>query len=109
MELLQKLVTTLISQTNSPIITILILLVVALVYRAHTERKEHREDLAKQEARLEQLQKLLSDKGAEERKALLDLIDKYHQGQISITQAISEVRNVLNTIAMFGNRGGGNS
>jgi hypothetical protein len=105
MEVLAKIVGELLAQTNSPIITILLLVVVALVWRNHLDRKDHRHDLQKQADKLERLQQLLSDKGAEERKALLDLVEKYHQGQISITQAINDVRNVLNTVVVFG-RGG---
>lgn len=118
MEVFGKLIDWFMQQTNSAVVTILMLaiaLLCVIVWYTHKEYKETlkaKEDAAKEEAKklmdqIDKLQHLLYDKHGEEKKAILDILDKYHQSQITMTQALTGVQQVLTTLAFTSGRNGG--
>ena len=118
MEIFGKLFDWFIQQTNSPVVTLMLIICAGLctliyfMYKGHAEAVKKIEDTAKEDTRklndqLEKLQHLLYDKHSEEKKAILDILDKYHQSQITMTQALTGVQAVLTTLAYSGRNNGG--
>lgn len=105
-DMLEKLVTSIVESSNSSLVTVLLIVVGYLAWQAHTRNKEHRDDIKEYKEVVSKLQTLIADKNGEEREMLLGIIDKYHQSQISIREAISEVKAVLTTISAMTQRGG---
>ena len=105
-DVLEKLMLSIIGQTNSGIVSILLLVVGYFGWSSYNTNKEHREDIKQYKDVVEKLQNTINDKNGEEREMLLSIIEKYHQSQISIREAISEVKAVLTTISTMTSRGG---
>lgn len=59
------------------------------------EKKAFQKTQADLNLAISQLQLALTAKSGEERESLIKIIDRYHEGQISIREAISEMRAVL--------------
>ncbi len=56
---------------------------------------------------LSQMQAALAAKSGEERDSLIKIIDRYHEGQISIREAVSEMKAVLQVLSQQRGGGGG--
>jgi predicted negative regulator of RcsB-dependent stress response len=78
--------------SGSPAVTALLLLLSGVIgwmsWKRETTHKQEREEL------LEKFQEQIS----EDRKDLLQVIDKYQAGQISVLQALNELRVLIATI-----------
>lgn len=105
MELLDKLVSNLIGQANSGLVPWLLIAIGYFAWQNYNSNKAHKEEIQQYRETLEKLQLTLSQKTGEERATLLSIIEKYHQSQISIREAITEVKAVLSTISALGQRG----
>jgi uncharacterized protein YbgA (DUF1722 family) len=97
-ELLSKLVTSIVGQSNSGVVSVLLIVVGYLAWIRRDERKEHREEIEKYQATMTKLQTAMDLKVGEERQTLLDVINKYHESQASVRETIIEVRAVLSTL-----------
>lgn len=104
-ELLDKLLTSILGQNTSPLVPWLLIVIGYMGWKDYTLRKDHKEDLQEYKNTVEKLQTTLNQKTGEEREMLLSIIEKYHQSQIGIKEAISEVKSVLSTIAALSQRG----
>lgn len=101
MELLELLVKQLVGQANSGLVTWLLIAIGYLAWTLHQTKKEHRVELKQYYDLVDKLQQSVNLKNGEERDMLLSVIDKYHQSQIGIREAISEIKSVLTTISMM--------
>jgi len=106
LEIVDKLIVSLVGQANSSLVTWMIIVMCYLVWQNYSIRREHRDEIRQYKETLEKLQSTLGQKTGEERETLLDVIEKYHQGQISIREAITEVKVVLTTLATLSRNGG---
>ena len=104
-ELGKEVLAALFGKSESSILAWMLIMCGYLAWQNYTAKKEHREELKEYKEALERLQLSLSQKTGEEREMLLSIIEKYHQSQIGIREAIHEVKSVLTTIAALGNRG----
>jgi hypothetical protein len=102
LDLLDKLVTSMIGQGAN---AFMLLIIGYLAWQNWNTKKDHKEELKEYKATLEKLQATLTAKTGEEREMLLSIIEKYHQSQIGIREAINEVKAVLSTIAALSQRG----
>jgi uncharacterized protein (UPF0333 family) len=89
-------------QEKSGLVTWLIIAIGYLAWTNYSLKKEYKEDLAKYHEAVAKMQDLLNAKNGEEREMLLSVIDKYHQSQIGIKDAIGETKSVLATISRLG-------
>ena len=105
-EILDKLVLHLVGQANSGLVTWLIIALGYFAWSSYSAKKEYREELNQYKEIMQKLQASMNQKNGEEREMLLSIIEKYHQSQISIREAISEVRAVLTTISNMNHRNG---
>lgn len=103
-DLLEKLVLQLVGQANSGLVTWLLIAIGYLGWTLHQTKKEHRAEVKQYYDLVDKLQQSINLKNGEERDMLLSVIDKYHQSQIGIREAISEIKSVLTTISMMNNR-----
>ena len=101
MDLLEKLVMQLVGQANSGLVTWLLIAICYLGWSLHQTKKEHRVEIKQYYDLVEKLQQSIHTKNGEERDMLLSVIDKYHQSQMGIKEAISEIKSVLTTISMM--------
>lgn len=101
-QLLDKLVTALLGQGAN---AFMLLVIGYLAWQNFNAKKEYREEVKEYKATLEKLQQSLTQKTGEEREMLLSIIEKYHQSQIGIREAINEVKAVLSTISALSQRG----
>lgn len=92
MDQLTLLIKAVLSNTNPAVTAILMLLLGALGYVAYLRDRHYRETFT---ALTEKFQKQLDC----DRKDLLGIIDKYQQGQISVIQAINEIKVLIATIS----------
>lgn len=99
LDILEKLVTQLLGQANSGVVTILLMVVGYLGWMNYTAHKEHKSEVEKYQQSLQLLQETINKKTGEERDMLLAIIDKYHQSQISIREAIGEIKAVLTALS----------
>ena len=104
MELIEKLVLQLVGQANSGLVTWMMIAIGYLGWSIHQNKKEYREEIKQYYDLVEKLQASINLKNGEERDMLLSVIDKYHQSQIGIREAISEIKSVLTTISMMNTR-----
>lgn len=105
-ELLDKLVVALLGQgNNGGVMPLLLIIIGYLAWQNYGLKKEHKEELKEYKDTMEKLQTSLTQKTGEEREMLLSIIEKYHQSQISIREAINEVKAVLSTISALNQRG----
>lgn len=104
-ELLDKLLTALVGQTSNPVITLLLIAVGYLGWTNYRLRQDQKEEVKEYKETIDKLQTNLNTKTGEERETLLSIIEKYHQSQIGIKEAISEVKSVLSTLAALSQRG----
>lgn len=100
-DILEKLITQLVGQANSGLVTWMMLALVYMGWTLHQSKKEYRAELKQYYDLVESLQKSIATKNGEERDMLLSVIDKYHQSQIGIKEAIGEIKSVLTTISMM--------
>jgi hypothetical protein len=98
-ELFEKLAMQLVGQANSGLVTWMMLALVYLGWNLHQAKKEHRAELKQYYDLVDKLQQSIAVKNGEDRDMLLSVIDKYHQSQIGIREAISEIKSVLTTIS----------
>ena len=103
MELLEKLILQLVGQANSGLVTWLLIAIGYLGWSLHQNKKECREEIKQYHELVEKLQQAISSKNGEERDMLLSVIDKYHQSQVGIREAVSEIKSVLTTMSMMHN------
>jgi len=103
-ELIEKLVLQLVGQANSGLVTWLLIAIGYLGWSIHQNKKEYRDELKQYYDLVEKLQASINLKNGEERDMLLSVIDKYHQSQIGIREAISEIKSILTTISMMNTR-----
>lgn len=100
-DLFEKLAIQLIGQANSGLVTWMMIAVGYLGWSLHQSKKEYRAEIKQYYELVEKLQSSINLKTGEERDMLLSVIDKYHQSQIGIREAISEIKSVLTTISMM--------
>ena len=100
LELLKPLIEQLVNQANSGLVTGLIIAVGYLGWSLHTTKREHRLEIKQYYDLVERLQQSLQVKSGEERDMLLSVIEKYHNSQIGIREAISEIKSVLTAISL---------
>lgn len=100
-DLLEKVVMQLVGQANSGLVTWLLIAIGYLGWTLHQNKKECRAEIKQYYDLVENLQNSINLKNGEERDMLLSVIDKYHQSQIGIREAISEIKAVLTTISMM--------
>jgi len=100
-DLLEKVAMQLIGQANSGLVTWLLIAIGYLGWTLHQNKKECRAEIKQYYDLVEKLQTSINLKNGEERDMLLSVIDKYHQSQIGIREAISEIKSVLTTISMM--------
>jgi len=100
-DLLEKVVMQLVGQANSGLVTWLLIAIGYLGWTLHQNKKECRAEIKQYYDLVENLQNSINLKNGEERDMLLSVIDKYHQSQIGIREAISEIKSVLTTISMM--------
>ena len=103
MEILEKLVMQLVGQANSGLVTWLLIAIGYLGWTLHQTKKEYRAELKQYHDLVEKLQNSINAKNGDERDMLLSVIDKYHQSQIGIREAIGEIKSVLTTISLMNN------
>lgn len=96
-ELFSKLVLSILGQTNSSVVTILLLVIGYLAWKSWNDSKDHKAELKEHRETIQHLQDAINTKIGEERRALLDIIDKYHDSQGDIKGALTEIRTVLLT------------
>lgn len=90
--------------TDSGQVPLLLIMLGFLGYDRHNTRRLHQDELDKKDKLIEALQSKINDQRGEERDTLLEVIEKYHQSQTSMREAINEVKTVLITLAA--SRGG---
>lgn len=90
----------LIGQANSGLVTWLLIAIGYLGWSLHTTKREHRAEIKQYYDLVEKLQQTLNTKNGEEREMLLSVIEKYHNSQIGIREAISEIKSVLTAISL---------
>lgn len=73
------------------IVALLLALVAYLIYDRRNVQKVHAE-------MLKELSDTLSEKFEHDKEQLIKIIDQYHQGQISIVQAMNEIKLLLTNI-----------
>lgn len=80
--------------TGGPIaiIAILMVLIAYLVWEKRAIQKSNKEAL-------EKMAQTFSEKINEERKDLIDIIDRYQEGHINLLQAINEIKVLIATIS----------
>jgi hypothetical protein len=100
-QLLEKLLTQLIGQANSGLVTWLLIAIGYMGWTLHQTKKEHRTELKQSYDLVEKLQKSMDMKNGEDRDMLISVIEKYHSSQIGIREAISEIKSVLTTISLM--------
>ena len=88
---------------NSSLVLGLILAIVYLLWTLHRTKKDYQNEIQQYHNLVERLQKSITDKSSDERDMLLSVIDKYHQSQIGIIEAISGIKSVLVTISIMHN------
>lgn len=101
MELFEFLIKQLLTQANSGLVTWLIIAICYLGWSLHVAKKEHRVEIKQYYDLVDKLQQSINLKNGEERDMLLSVIDKYHQSQIGIREAISEIKSILTAISMM--------
>ena len=102
-EILSKLVDAVLS-SGAGQVPLLLVMLGFLGYDRYNTRKQHQEEIDKRDKLIEALQDKINDQRGEERDTLLSVIEKYHQSQTSVREAINEVKTVLITLAA--SRGG---
>lgn len=105
-EIFEKLLVALVGQTGNPVITLLLIALVALGWMNYRMKAEQKQEIKEYKETIDKLQANLTQKMGEERDTLLGIIEKYHHSQNSIREAIGEVKSVLSTIAALSQRGG---
>jgi hypothetical protein len=103
-ELLEKVTLQLIGQANSGLVTWLLIAIGYLGWTLHQSKKEYREELKQYHDLVGKMQQSIQLKNGEERDMLLSVIDKYHQSQIGIKEAISEIKSILTAVSMMHNK-----
>lgn len=101
-DIIVKILEKFVQGTDSNIVLLLLALSIYFGWNNHRQRKENAEEREKLFETIEKLQVALNQKTGEERQTLLEILDKYHESQISIKEAISEIRAVLSTLATIG-------
>lgn len=104
-DVLGKIVTAILGKDSTGMSAVLCLMIAYLVWKNYTDGKAHREEIERYNKTIKDLQESLTSKNGEERQTLLSIIDKYSNSQISVTQALSEIKGVLSSLSTFG-RGG---
>ena len=104
-DVLGKIVTAILGKDSTGMSAVLCLMLAYLVWKNYTDGKAHREEMDRYSKTIKDLQESLTSKNGEERQTLLAIIDKYSNSQISVTQALSEIKGVLSSLSTFG-RGG---
>jgi uncharacterized protein YbgA (DUF1722 family) len=105
-ELLDKLVAAILGQNSGNLTPILLIIIGYLAWQNYTIKKDHKDELKEYRETVDKLQGTLNHKNGEEREMLLGIIEKYHESQIGIREAISDVKAVLTTISALSQRGG---
>ena len=106
-DILQKLVEAILGNGSGQGVTPILLIIVGyLGWKNYNDTNAHREELDKLRVSNDALQTKINDQRGEERDTLLEIIEKYHQSQTSVREAISEVKTVLQTMNSM-NRGSG--
>jgi uncharacterized membrane protein YqgA involved in biofilm formation len=88
MEIVTKLINVIVNGGSSSIIAILLLAIGYLVYEKIQLERKHREILDK-------LEKIMTENHDSDSRALLDIIDRYHAGQMSVVDAIQQLHVLL--------------
>ena len=101
MELLEKLVMQLVGQANSGLVTWLLIVIGYLAWTLHQTKKEHRAEIRQYYELVDRQQQSINLKNGEERDMLLSVIEKYHNSQIGIREAIGEIKSVLTTLSLL--------
>ena len=104
-DILGKIVAQILGKDATGMTAVLCLIIGYLAWKNYSDGKIHREELTRYSTTLKDLQESLTSKNGEERQTLLAIIDKYSNSQISVTQALSEIKGVLSSLSSFG-RGG---
>lgn len=104
-EVLSKVVTSILGKDSTSMNAVFLLIIGYLAWKNYVDGKAHREETAAYRESIDKLQQALTDKTGEERHTLLDIIEKYHNSQIGVTQAVVEIKGVLSTMAAM-SRGG---
>lgn len=104
-DILGKIVLAILGKDASGMSAVLCLIIAYLVWKNYTDGKNNREEIDRYNKTIKDLQESLTSKNGEERQTLLAIIDKYSNSQISVTQALSEIKGVLSSLSSF-NRGG---
>ena len=104
-DILGKIVSSILGKDTTGMSSALCLLIAYLVWKNYSDAKAHREEIERYNNTIKELQECLTSKNGEERQTLLTIIDKYSNSQISVTQALSEIKGVLSSLSSF-NRGG---
>lgn len=101
MDLLEKIAMQLLLQANSGLVTLMVLVIGYLGWTLHQSKKEFREELKQYHDLVDKMQQSIQLKNGEERDMLLSVIDKYHQSQICIKEAIGEIKTILTAVSMM--------
>ena len=84
-------VQSLITDKQTGIVSLLVITVISITFFWYHSSKRYHEDLKAANERFEKLNE-------ENRKDLLEIIEKYQEGQINVIQAINEIKILLATI-----------
>ena len=104
-DILGKIVAAILGNDKTGSSAVLMLLIFYLWWRNYSDTKAHKEEIERYSKTIKDLQDSLTSKNGEERQTLLSIIDKYSNSQISVTQALAEIKGVLSSLSSFG-RGG---
>lgn len=98
-ELFTKLVDRLLGQSDSGTVTLLLIVVGYLAWKDFSRGKQVDSLINDFKNTIERMQADSVKNHTDDRQALLEILDKYHQSQLTIRDAITEVRVVLSAIS----------
>lgn len=91
MEMLKELLNTVLTNSSPGVVAVLLIVTCGVVYLAWKQEASHK---AEREKLIENFQKQVD----EERAGLLLVLDKYQAGQLSVIQALTELKLIIATI-----------
>lgn len=97
-ELLEKITIKLLEQGNSALVTFMILVIAYLVWREIRKEKSFKEDSNKLIELNQKLQQDLQQLMLEDKKSLIDIINKYNDGFNNVKETLTQIKAVMDTL-----------
>lgn len=98
MDLLSQVVTAFLTRVSDPLVLISLLLCGYFAWDRHSIQKAFDTHQERTNTAMDSLNKALSERHAEEKKQLLEIIDRYHDGQLKLSETLNQIRIVLQNL-----------